>query len=65
MSLNHDYVQGGVPAVATVDLAKLSREQRSELRKKLKRSIDDVRNVGSKIDTWLDVLRRRRWRQLV
>jgi hypothetical protein len=58
MSLNHDYVQGGVPAVATVDLAKLSREQRSELRKKLKRSIDDVRNVGSKIDTWLDVLQK-------
>lgn len=55
MSLNHDYVQGAAAAVS-VDLAKLSREQRTELRKKLKRSIEDVRSVGSKIDTWLDVL---------
>lgn len=55
MSLNHDYAQGS-PAVVTVDLAKLSRDQRSELRKKLKRSIEEVRTVGSKIDTWLDVL---------
>lgn len=56
MSLNHDYVQGGTPVAVTVDLAKLSREQRSELRKKLKRGMEEMRTVVTKVDTWLDVL---------
>lgn len=55
MSLNHDNFQSS-PAGISVDLAKLSRDQRSELRKKLKRNMEEVMAVGSKIETWLEVL---------
>nr|XP_024390485.1 inner centromere protein A-like [Physcomitrium patens] len=57
MSLNQEYAQGA-SGVVTVDVAKLSREQRSELRKKLKRGLEEVRLVVSRIDTWLEVLSR-------
>jgi hypothetical protein len=59
MSLNHDNSgTPGTPSGTNVDLGKLSRDQRSELRKKLKRSIEDVRAAGSRIETWLDGLQK-------
>ena len=64
MSLNHD--GGGNMShglqhhhhhhtlVATVDLGTLTKHQKSELRKKLKRSLEEVRTVGVRIDGWVE-----------
>ncbi|KAG0629484.1 hypothetical protein M758_1G107600 [Ceratodon purpureus] len=53
MSLNHDNFHGS-PAMVSLDISKLSRGQRSELRKKLKRNIEEVRTLVTKIDLLVD-----------
>lgn len=53
MSLNYDgnnsQPQGG-PAIATVDISDFTRDQMSELRKKLKLNLDQVRGIASRIE---------------
>ncbi|CAM6044778.1 unnamed protein product [Sphagnum compactum] len=52
MSLNEEGAGGGTTTVpiVTVDLGSLSREQKRELRKRLKLNLDQVKSIAAKID---------------
>ncbi|CAK9192777.1 unnamed protein product [Sphagnum troendelagicum] len=56
MSLNEEGAGGGTNTVpiVTVDLGSLSREQKRELRKRLKLNLDQVKSIAAKIDLYLN-----------
>ncbi|CAM6020199.1 unnamed protein product [Sphagnum balticum] len=56
MSLNEEGAGGGTTTVpiVTVDLGSLSREQKRELRKRLKLNLDQVKSIAAKIDLYLN-----------